>query len=93
MSKANLFHSLYAGCLCLAVTGLATADGPCEEGPNGKVTICHVPPGNPDNAHTISVGPNAANAHLAHGDSSVSCASSTCPHDPHCGHDDTCVDW
>lgn len=25
------------------------------DAPNGKVWICHVPPGNPDNAHTISV--------------------------------------
>lgn len=25
------------------------------EAPNGKVWICHVPPGNPENAHTISV--------------------------------------
>jgi len=30
-----------------------------------KVTICHVPPGNPGNAHTITVGSPAAIAHLA----------------------------
>ncbi len=35
---------------------------------DGKVTICHVPPENPDNAHTISVGVNALPAHLGHGD-------------------------
>jgi hypothetical protein len=29
-----------------------------------KVTICHAPPGNPDNAKTITVGENAAKAHL-----------------------------
>jgi hypothetical protein len=29
-----------------------------------KVTICHVPPGNPANAHTIRVGPKAAERHL-----------------------------
>lgn len=28
------------------------------------VTLCHVPPGKPENAHTITVGENAANAHL-----------------------------
>ncbi len=33
-----------------------------------KVTICHFPPGNPDNEHTISVGASAVPAHLAHGD-------------------------
>ena len=33
-------------------------------GKQGKVTICHCPPGNPDNCHTISVGAKAAAAHL-----------------------------
>jgi len=33
-----------------------------------KVTLCHVPPGNPANAHTIVVGEAAVPAHLAHGD-------------------------
>ena len=33
-----------------------------------KVTICHFPPGNPSNAHTITVSANALTAHLAHGD-------------------------
>ncbi|HSG98575.1 MAG TPA: hypothetical protein VLB27_00905, partial [candidate division Zixibacteria bacterium] len=33
-----------------------------------KVAICHIPPGNPDNAHTIVVSVRAKDAHLAHGD-------------------------
>jgi hypothetical protein len=34
-----------------------------------KVTICHIPPGNPENAHTITVGESAVAAHLEnHGD-------------------------
>lgn len=41
---------------------LGAADG------SGKVTLCHVPPGNPANAHTITVGAPAVKAHLAHGD-------------------------
>ncbi len=32
------------------------------------ITLCHIPPGNPDNAHTIIVGTPAARAHLAHYD-------------------------
>ena len=32
-----------------------------------KVYICHIPPGNPANAHTICVSPNAVQAHLDHG--------------------------
>jgi hypothetical protein len=40
---------------------------------NEKVTICHIPPGNPDNAHTIRVSENAVDAHLAHGDTLGEC--------------------
>jgi len=39
----------------------------------GKVTICHIPPGNPGNNHTISVGSPAVPAHLAHGDIEEPC--------------------
>jgi hypothetical protein len=35
---------------------------------NTKVSVCHVPPGDPLNAHTICVKPSAVPAHLAHGD-------------------------
>jgi len=35
-----------------------------QNGNQGKVTICHCPPGNPDNCHTIRVGSKAAAAHL-----------------------------
>ena len=38
-----------------------------------KVTICHIPPGNPDNAHTVTVGAPAVPAHLAHGDTLGEC--------------------
>lgn len=38
-----------------------------------KVTICHVPPGNPDNAKTITVGAPSARAHLSHGDTLGEC--------------------
>jgi hypothetical protein len=41
----------------------------------GKVDICHIPPGNPANAHTINVSVNAIPAHLAHGDSIGACGS------------------
>lgn len=38
-----------------------------------KVTICHIPPGNPANAQTIVVGAAAVKAHLAHGDKPGAC--------------------
>jgi hypothetical protein len=31
-----------------------------------KVLICHIPPGNPDNRHTICVGAAAVDAHQSH---------------------------
>jgi hypothetical protein len=34
-----------------------------------KVAVCHVPPGNPSNKHTIIIDASAVPAHLAHGDS------------------------
>ena len=41
---------------------------PGTEKTGEKVDICHVPPGNPENAHVISVSVFALPAHWAHGD-------------------------
>jgi hypothetical protein len=38
-----------------------------------EVEICHIPPGNPRNRHTIEVDEAAAGAHVAHGDYRGSC--------------------
>src|SRR5688572_26716129 len=43
--------------------------------PAPKVTICHIPPGNPNNPQTITVGAPAVQAHLAHGDYLGECAN------------------
>jgi hypothetical protein len=40
---------------------------------DGKVDICHIPPGNPENAHIINVSVHAVPAHLAHGDTLFTC--------------------
>ncbi len=47
-----------------------------DHGKKDKVTICHIPPGNPGNAHTINVSGNAEYAHLAHGDTLGECPDS-----------------
>jgi cysteine-rich repeat protein len=49
----------------------------CPIEADGKVTICHVPPGNPANARTIRVSPSALPAHCNNhgGDSCGACAS------------------
>ena len=40
----------------------------CDPADTSKTTVCHIPPGNPANAHTICVGNDAVPAHLDHGD-------------------------
>jgi hypothetical protein len=37
------------------------------------ITICHIPPGNPNNPITITINSNALSAHLAHGDNIGPC--------------------
>jgi hypothetical protein len=39
----------------------------------GKITVCHIPGGNPAKAHTIQVDPSSVPAHLSHGDTLGSC--------------------
>jgi len=38
-----------------------------------KVTICHIPPGNPDERHTITVAASAVDKHEEHGDTIGAC--------------------
>jgi hypothetical protein len=40
-----------------------------------EVVLCHVPPGNPANARSITVDSSAVQAHLAHGDALGACSS------------------
>jgi hypothetical protein len=63
-------------------TGGASVDVEEVEGskvrvtPNGqgqKLTICHHPPGNPSNEHTLTIGAPAWPAHQAHGDTLGAC--------------------
>jgi hypothetical protein len=42
-----------------------------------KVAVCHIPPGNPANAHTICISENGVPAHLAHGCHLGACAADT----------------
>lgn len=42
-----------------------------------KLTICHSPPGNPENKQTIEVGTSALQAHLDHGDKIGPCDGGT----------------
>jgi hypothetical protein len=50
----------------------------CGNKCNLKVLVCHIPPGNPENRHTICVSINAVPAHLAHGDYLGPCDEAKC---------------
>jgi hypothetical protein len=47
----------------------------CDPADTKKTTVCHIPPGNPSNEHTICVGNAAVPAHMAHGDVLGSCCA------------------
>ena len=64
MKKLVVFTVLVA---ILAAFGAAAAQA------GAKVEICHIPPGSPENFHTIKVSEKALPAHLAHGDLPGSC--------------------
>jgi len=49
----------------------------CDPADTKKTTVCHIPPGNPANAHTICVGNAAVPAHLDHGDFVGTCNCTT----------------
>jgi hypothetical protein len=50
------------------ITGDVTLHA-CPPDAVNKTTICHIPPGNPSNAHTLCVGNAAVRAHMEnHGD-------------------------
>jgi hypothetical protein len=65
-----------AGCP-LGNGGSEVENPPGESGGESQVTICHIPPGNPGNAHTITVGASAVPAHLAHGDTLGACPNTS----------------
>jgi hypothetical protein len=55
-----------------------------------KVSVCHVPPGNPLGAHTIIIGAAAVPAHLAHGDELGECGFECLGEDEACTADADC---
>lgn len=75
---AHLGHGDYLG----ACTDDLPAPNPTAiytqtSAPGNKVLICHIPPGNPENKHTLEVSQNAVDAHLAHGDYLGACTDGT----------------
>jgi len=56
-------------CLCDDDDSAPAADGTCKE---GKAIVCHIPPGNYNARHTITIDASAWPAHQGH------CAQGTC---------------
>ena len=87
MSRQNLSFlflvSLFSFTMIAVTPALAgpvptpTATPTPSAAPAAKLQICHVPPGNSDNFHTITISQNTRSAHLAHGDPDGPC-------DEHC---------
>jgi hypothetical protein len=65
----NLAHGRWV----LLVSLLVASPAGAKHGPPHKVAICHIPPGNPANAHTLSLPEPAIRAHLGHGDKLGAC--------------------
>jgi len=55
------------------------ANGSPQNGGEPKMTICHYPPGNEEQAHTIEIPVSAWVAHQAHGDVEGPCVISPVP--------------
>lgn len=70
MRHGNRPRALNVLALALGILALATvfAVGPAAAAKQDKVTICHVPPGNEENAHTIVIAEAAVDAHMANHD-------------------------
>lgn len=79
-----------AACAFIAVTTLLASSA--SAAPAAKVEVCHIPPGDPDNFHTITISENALAAHLAHGDMEGPCndiCATLCDDGNACTIDDT----
>jgi hypothetical protein len=63
-------------CLLVVLLGLVLmipASVAAQGQSSAKVQVCHRPPGNPANYHTITISANALASHLAHGDLPGAC--------------------
>lgn len=69
MKTLQKFIKLIVVAVVLLLSGLVL--GFNSKAAPAKITICHMPPGNVENCHEISVSMNALQAHLDYGDDMV----------------------
>ena len=77
--KKKLIMCVLSSC-CMLVFGIGNINqamaGNCNYSSGGndhKITICHIPPGHPENRHAITIDRSALAAHLEHGDFEEPC--------------------
>jgi hypothetical protein len=63
--------------LVVSVIGIQIAAFAFTPDNGEKITVCHIPPGDPENMHEIEISAKALDAHLAHGDRVGSCRTIT----------------
>lgn len=68
--------------LLVAITLLMAFPASAVAANNGKIEICHLPPGNPENAQTLVIAADALADHLGHGDFEGACPPTAAELDP-----------
>jgi subtilisin family serine protease len=66
--------------LIVVLSGLLASTAVAQ--PRGKVTICHLPPDNPENSQTMQINASDLDEHLAHGDLEGACLPTAAELDP-----------
>jgi hypothetical protein len=82
IKRSNDMSSTILATRTIVILGFVLLIGSPALARNHKVDVCHVPPGNPENAQEISVSGNAAEAHLRNheGDTIGACPEAVvCP--------------
>lgn len=81
---------LPAGVLGFGIAALALSASAAAQ-PRPRVTVCHVPPGNPSAAVTLVINASALDTHLRHGDTAGPCPA-PCVIDADCDDGDPCTE-
>jgi len=61
------------GCMATVTATINIVNPVACQGEDHKVLVCHIPPGNPDNAQEICIDTHAVKAHINHGDCIGAC--------------------
>jgi hypothetical protein len=77
-AQRTLYALLGIVSLFVTTTGVVQAGDAPKKVSVAKVKVCHIPPGNEENFHTITISANALQSHLDHGDFLGECTEQAC---------------